>query len=470
MSNSVFVEMHCHPSLKPFGRSYPEDENSKNLFSKSSVWHRNAPNPLTKILNKTLSITRFTQSDFKSMAMGSINVACISLYPLERNFLVSKLGQGALVDILSDWVIGIGQQKVNFIQENKNYFSELIKEMQFIEQLHDKKVRIGFKKWKYKLVVNYREILQNLESGERVISVIPSIEGAHAFMIDNRNEPDTDSVMNNIDQVLAWKYKPFFISPAHHFYNYMCGHAYSLSQGLRIILDQKTGVNTGITLLGWKIIEKLLANRVYIDIKHMSRQARREYYKLLSKPEYNHIPVIISHGAVNGRPTVQSNDDHDEENGKFFGSDINFYDDEIVNLAKSKGLFCIQLDEKRIVSKTERKKADDILLPAKKLEFRAGFVWNQVEHIACILDTAGTAAWDCVSIGSDNDGIIDPIEGFWTSGEIPKLRSYLFKHAKKFAESAPTRMKEKDNHISPERIIDKLFGENALEFLKKFYV
>ena len=275
--------------------------------------------------------------------------------------------------------------------------------------------------------------------------------------------------MKNIESVLAWKYKPVFLAPAHHFYNHLCGHAFSLSKGLRLILDQNAGVNTGITPLGRKVIEKLLENGIYIDIKHMSRQARREYYNLLLKPEYANIPVIISHGAVNGRPTVESNDEHNEENGKFYGCDINFYDDELIILAKSEGLFCIQLDERRIVSKSERSKVDDIRIPGKKMEVRAGFVWNQVEYIARTLDAASLNAWDTMCIGSDYDGIIDPLNGYWTEKEIKTMRANLLQHAQRFVVSGISQMKMQSNIITPERIVEKLFSENAFNFLRKNY-
>ena len=469
MPESFFIDMHCHPSLKPFGRSFPGNINSSGTRRKSSIWHQKTPNPLTKVLNKALTVTRFTQSDFKTLVRGKVKIVCASLYPVERGFLISKLGQGAVADVISDWIIGIGKPKVDFVQENADYFSELEEEMKFFEQLNDTIFRVGLNSWKYRLAANYNEILENIQSEENIVSVIPSIEGAHVFISDNRTTPDTKQVMLNIDQMLQWKYKPFFLSPAHHFYNHLCGHAYSLSKGLRVILDQKTGVNTGITPLGWKVIEKLLANRVYIDIKHMSRQSRREYYRLLSKPEYKDIPLIVSHGAVNGHPSVKSDEEHDEENGKFHGSDINFYDDELVLLAQSKGLFCIQLDERRIVSKGERLRTNKIMLPARKLEARAGFVWNQIAHIARLLDREQLHAWDSMCIGSDYDGIVDPLNGFWTAMEIRKLRSYLLKCAGNFLNSPNLRFKNSANNISPEKIIDKIFYENALTFIRNFY-
>jgi microsomal dipeptidase-like Zn-dependent dipeptidase len=201
----------------------------------------------------------------------------------------------------------------------------------------------------------------------------------------------------------------------------------------------------------------------------MSRQSRREYYKLLAKPEYRDIPIIVSHGAVNGHPTVQNNEEQDEENGKFYGCDINFYDDELVLLARSKGLFCIQLDERRIVSKSERIKVNNKIMKRKKLEARAGFVWNQIEHIARILDREQLHAWNNICIGSDYDGIVDPLNGFWTSREFNTLRNYLLKYAERYMTSANLHFKNPDNNISPQKILDKIFHENVLNFLQKHY-
>ncbi len=72
-------------------------------------------------------------------------------------------------------------------------------------------------------------------------------------------------------------------------------------------------------------------------------------------------------------------------------------------------------------------------------------------------------------IGSDYDGIIDPLDGYWTEREIKTLRTNLLKHAQRFVASGISQMKMQSNIISPEQIVGKLFSENVLNFLRKNY-
>ena len=86
---------------------------------------------------------------------------------------------------------------------------------------------------------------------------------------------------------------------------------------------------------------------------------RIKYYSLLESEYLNHdIPIIVSHGAVNGYPSVYNNSRKNDENGPFWGRDINFYDDEIINIARSHGIFGIQLDDRLIANEVNEKKSN----------------------------------------------------------------------------------------------------------------
>ena len=107
----------------------------------------------------------------------------------------------------------------------------------------------------------------------------------------------------------------------------MAGHARSLSGIVSRAIDQTHGMDTGITSLGKKVINSLLSThngkRIYIDIKHMSRKTRIEYYKLLdTRYAGEDIPVYVSHGAVNGYSSIYSSYPLSDENGLFWVSNI----------------------------------------------------------------------------------------------------------------------------------------------------
>ncbi|MFN2396624.1 MAG: hypothetical protein ABR597_13160, partial [Bacteroidales bacterium] len=84
-----------------------------------------------------------------------------------------------------------------------------------------------------------------------------------------------------------------FITLCHHFVNLLAGHAKSFASGTSImpgmddLLDQRSGKNEGFSKLGRDVMELLLSKsngrRVLTDVKHMSVNARTEFFKMLDK-------------------------------------------------------------------------------------------------------------------------------------------------------------------------------------------
>lgn len=233
-------------------------------------------------------------------------------------------------------------------------------------------------------------------------------------------------------------------------------------------------MNTDIEQLGIDVIQRLLdksnGKRIYIDIKHMSRKTRIAYYKIL-ETEYNteKIPIIVSHGAVNGYPKL---DDFDcpqrDRNGKFLGRDINFYDDEIVKIAVSGGIFGLQIDERLITNRCELRKIKYLCrTPGMKLKRRTRLVWNQIQYIADLLDSKGLDAWGITAIGTDFDGMSDPINEYWTSSELQYLHKNLLVYANEYLDQKIFNVSS--SKIPSNIIMAKIFSENALNFLSKYY-
>lgn len=472
MTHPVFIDIHCHPSLKPYSRSYRKNKNSVNCKKRWSIWHQIKPDILKEKVNIRLKTTHFTQSDFQTLAEGNVRVVIVSLSPLEKGFFDAKwFKKGVVTDLIADLMTGIGIKKINFIQKNTDYFSELENEMDFYRQLHNKAVTIQGVEKKYRLVKNYAELTQNLAESEDIISVVFSIEGGHAFNENNTREPTSEMLRQNLEKVKNWEFKPLFVSPAHHFYNDLCGHAYSITNLGKVLLDQSNRVNTPMTELGKNFVRELLDAGILIDIKHLSRKSRRDYYAILEDEAYRDTPVIVSHGSVNGHATVTSDMEYGEENGVFYGSDINFFDDEIIKIGRSKGLFGLQLDERRIASKKEIEKIDKRLPDDEQAAQYSRFLWNQVLHIAGTLDKAGERAWDCMCIGSDYDGIVDPMNGLWTSAEFGLLYDLLLQQVKDFKAVTPNAFQQDENNaLTPEEIVEKIFFGNVMAFLSVNYV
>jgi microsomal dipeptidase-like Zn-dependent dipeptidase len=201
----------------------------------------------------------------------------------------------------------------------------------------------------------------------------------------------------------------------------------------------------------------------------MSVQSRNEYYRFLETEHRGEIiPLIVSHGAVTGLRSHSEKVEDDLFNfGKFQTNDINFYDDEIIKIADSGGLFGIQFDERRLGSEAELKKTGPNLGRRKMLFHKSKLVWNQIEHIAEVLNRNNRFAWGIQCIGTDYDGMVNPLNGFWTAEDMPIFDSYLEKHAYNFIASSASDNLKDYNKTTASEIVERFMRTNAYHFLKK---
>ena len=474
-----YVDFHCHSALKPFGKSfnYPiVGKNSPNRRRVNSIWRYNPPSLLDKLINYIIHLTKFSQANFTSLAKGGVSIVCVSLYPIEKWFFVNKIKNEFIKDIASNFATGVGKKRVDAIQAMKDYFKDLEMEYDFYKQLDGLVKRFPGGKFRYKLVKNYAEIEAVRDEDQdklNTICVVLSIEGMHVLNQNIGKDPDENEFLANLQRIKNWDTPPFFVAIAHHFWNHLCGHAESLTKLVKRKVDQSEGIDTGFTDLGITVVKGLLSTangkRILIDLKHMSVASRWDFYKLLdSNSEYGDLPIIVSHGAVNGmKSVIEPKRTGSTVAKKFNPVDINFFDEEIIRIAKSKGIFGLQLDERRIASKKTLKNTKHSTKRSKIMHYRSELLWNQIQHILEVLDNEGLFAWDCMAIGSDFDGIIDPLNGFWTAEEFPFLADFLERHAFNYMKDAS--LKVKKNRINADQIIERIMSQNGRTFLKNHF-
>lgn len=478
--DAQFIDFHMHPAIKPLGKSFNRKAgvNSTNRHQQSSIWYADAPSLLDKLANITTTLTKFRQADFTTLAKGGAHTVVASLCGLEKGFVMTKLGTKLPGDIINNLVIGMGRDRINYVQALTDYFADMELEYRFYKQLDGHKLKIEGLWHCYRIVSSFEELEAPPEPGVRTINVVLSIEGGHSFNTGLQRMGRTANpveVLANVDRMKSWEHPVFFMGMTHHFDNELVGHARSLSGIVSKMCDQTDRMNEGFSELGWQVLRKLLddnnGRRVLIDLKHMSVKAREEYYAFLEQ-EYPDevIPLIVSHGAVTGfRSSRELVEDDLHNYGKFLANDINFYDDELVRIAKSGGIFGIQLDERRVASKMELKKSGPFLSRRKMLFYQSKLVWNQIQHIAEVLNRNDLFAWGIQSIGSDFDGMINPLNGFWTAEDMPLFDSYLEKHAFNFLQSDQSLSLHAYNRIKASDIVDRFMKENAYSFLQKHF-
>lgn len=503
MQSHFFVDVHCHPSIKSFARSFSQEPGiqSGSIKNRTSLWYRDAPSLFDKVKNYIVSLTNFIQSDATSLIKGRVCVVCLSFYPQEKSFFINKLGKRILSDTLTKLATEFGQERIDHIQEMDSYWEDFKQEVSFLRQQENKMFLVDGKKVSYQIAESYADIEaadRSGQLGETKIIFVPTIEGGHVFdQVMNSYEPwDTypggipDAALKKITLRIkelrenkTGVLRPVFITFAHHFWNGLCGHERSLAGIVKCIVDQENGLGEGITAAGKKVIDAMLRDekdaqgrmlpRIYIDIKHMSRKARTEYVQLIQQYSGINIPVIISHAGVTGlsQPGGKNQTPAAQE-GMFMTDPINFFDDEILKVEETNGMFGIQLDERRIGSKSELQKARGHLGRRNILYAWSKLVFNQIRHIAELLDMNGKFAWGIQCLGTDFDGIIDPINGYWTAKEINQLDDYLLMHLYNYLKEVknPCPLQQPRNrNVTPEEVVERVMTTNALNVLSRIF-
>src|SRR5690606_17482948 len=129
-----------------------------------------------------------------------------------------------------------------------------------------------------------------------------------------------------------------------------------------------SGMNSGFTDAGWKVIRALLSldenntpdhslgRRILIDVKHMSARARSEFYGKIIRPcleQGRSIPVIASHCGYSGIKSLNdldrsSPDENDDTiiDQKFYGWNINLAQEDIEVILLTGGLVGMSFDQR----------------------------------------------------------------------------------------------------------------------------
>ncbi len=486
------IDLHTHPNYKPLGRSFQTTpgQQSNSINSRNNLWYYDRPTFLDKLLNIIGGLTKFSQTNFTAGSYGKLWVITVGLGAIEKWFFNNKLGTGEIADILEDFASELGKPRINAIQSMEDYYADLVLEYSFLEQMHNTAVNIDGKKFVYRIVNNFLELKvavleneMNIQAENQkpvIIALIPSIEGLHILNCGIDPQRDFNNIKANPAEVKQHAHdmknnprKPWFVTFAHHFYNELCGHSLSLRGQVARSCDQHVGLNTGFTELGKEVLDILLDNsdgkRILVDIKHMSPLTRKQFFKLREE-KYPDIPVFVSHGVANGLPDMNSTISNYPELGNTFNNgEINFYDEEILLMEKTGGIIGLQLDERRLASEETIKRTKHSIFRHKIMHYRSELLWRQVQYIAELLDSNGRFAWGNIGMGSDYDGIVDPLNSFWTTEQYPELKSYLERHAHNYFQNHVDRLKNSFNKITADLVVQNIFQNNAWSFFERWF-
>lgn len=475
-SSTPIIDIHSHSTLKPYGNSFYKNANIRDIYDSACIWKKDPFTEVDKGFENTIGVSRYRQSDFSTLVEGQVKIVLTSLYPQEIGFFESRQNlPNSLETIIAQFASLIGKRRIEYIKgrlESKyNYFEDLENEYKFLMALNE--ISPQGSAMKYRVVSSKNELYH-----EPSLLVIPTIEGAHVFCngTDVKNIANWDGLDHRVSKVKAWNAPPLFITLAHHFYNGICTHAQSLMGITGKLLDQTEGMRdynyqhydsiAPISDIGFKLIKLLLSNdngrRILIDVKHMSIDARKAYYKYLSENHPNNdVPVLCSHGALTDLYPHQINMEKKLD---------------ILQIYKTKGLFGIELDQRVLgyneANKIWQKLKNLFRSKRKKEQHQLFFLWQNIIQTAEFAYQNGYTEnpWSCICIGSDYDGIINPLNEFRDAKSLSKLYVILTEFLEEYWENKNSIIpKESGIERNAQDIVYEIMYKNAYNFITKHY-
>ncbi len=307
---------------------------------------------------------------------------------------------------------------------------------------------------------------------------------------------DEQTIMNRFE-FLKINTPVFFVTFSHHFSSGLCGHARSfpdISRNLGL-LNQEYFISENFSRIGYKALQYLLSvklengqwvkdddarRRILIDVKHMSLRGRLSLYQLVrgfnsSHGEEDRIPIVASHVGFSNKTIaqmlhrlnttgettktqIQKTDIAGREH-TFNTWSINLGVEEIGYIVESGGLIGISLEQNNLGIAFGQKtdKEDE--------EFFGQLVMNQILSMAKAANTEDF--WSHVTMGTDFDGIIDPVDHYSSTLFFDKLRTDLIREFNTISDDEWSEACMPGKAI--EEILDDLFFKNAFKFLQKHY-
>ena len=530
-------DLHCHPSLKGFS------SNSQTC----DMWTRYPPSDAINELNKQIrkaikTIARGSQTNLKACVEGQSRLLFVSVYPFERpfmqvvpqrpfRFLFSFLLPSNKYSTLGEAVLGIPrdeiQRRIDEACSDKgvDYFAEYLEELDYLMKPKNHQTSDPqYQDYRFHMARNFDEYQTLIQDPKNLVGIL-SVEGAHTFgnypfayafdlpfedLSSDKQQLVEHSFMENI-QTLKNPPKdypvPFFVTFSHHFNNLLAGQAPSLSDrsvlfkflrtfyspGIRHLFNQKPNLEHGFSPLGKKVVHKLLSKengpRILIDTKHMSALARQQYYQMLAEEDET-IPIIHSHGAVNGWSTLQEALKHpstmETDRHSFFSRwSINLTDEDIRETFRSDGLVGMCLHEGRMPGYRFKDIKKDLSKDAEGIrDLYLKLFWSNIFHLARVHaafiseNSINRSNWEGITIGSDYDGIVDPFDPFDDIASYPDLRNAMVEYLAQGKEilkvenevpMADDEIRSIMNDHTATQITEKLFYSNAHEFLARHF-
>jgi hypothetical protein len=213
----------------------------------------------------------------------------------------------------------------------------------------------------------------------------------------------------------------------------------------------------------------------------MNAKSRREYYDHIVNPCFDAgdiIPVIASHCGYSGRKTLdehikklsEEKDEYFDETGLFNAWNINMCDEDIKMIFKTNGLFGLSFDQRILGVPKAQKESND-------LQNNILALWKNIKAVVEVIykdDTIPSVdkknIWNCITIGTDFEGLIDPINQYNCVLDFETFREDLVRVIdKERANKTSAAVQDFKSTSDVEMVVDRFCFGNAEEFVVRNY-
>lgn len=395
--------------------------------------------------------------------------------------------------LLQRFFLGYPMERIDYLLSPRfDYWDEFQREYRYFLERDGRETpytnaegysRLG----RYELIRDANHLDDTMAEDDGRLALILSIEGGHVFSVAPGEKPVPEKrLFDRIDRLKNWPHPILFITLAHHFDNAICGHAHSLIDVAGYVIDQSRRMHEGFERqndLGMRVVRALYdldddgsdrgGRRILIDGKHLSPRARKELYAEVLEPameraergEGRPIPMIFSHIGYNGVATLDeliANADREDDHyfkGSFNAWGINVCDEDVRMAHRTGGLLALCFD-RRIAGMRPKEDVpanDPGAVLARQVFALVDVIWDDPS----LSEAERLRVWDTICIGSDFDGVIDPIPGYESVARFPAFRADLARHLKAQQDTRGIAT------VGIEEIVDRICWRNAYEFARR---
>ncbi len=510
-----FFDFHLHPALKA---------QFSSIAQKPSPWENirlrfRDPDLLLQILKcQGINEVVDSQASLDQLISSGVNLVAIALHPPEgammRDGLIQKIAE-------EEQTRYIDNDKTDWIATGNHYYELLIQELEHLQQHQE----AGGKKLKL-----IRSINEYDPAAADTVHAVLTVEGAHAFYGKKNSSghyAEAEARAHFMDFTENRGIRIFSMNITHLEKNIFCNHAF----GIQIFKPRPFFPESrGISPAGLQLLLDMKEKGILCDIKHMSLFARQQLYA--TGWQQQGWPLVCTHAGLTGIPSSGRRSyflhhrrtadgflrvRHFKPKGylagtSFNASSINLYDDDVLAIIRSGGLIGLSLDQRilgvpedlmlapdymadiyeqevispgecdffRDISKKELPENAVLAIEDIRTEdrqhyplYHARHFWNQLFHLFRIAHTHQipfTAMAKRICIGSDFDGMINPVDG---CPKVTGLESFKNRLLAVFASCEEEFFRLAGYRISAaipaDQLLQHIFYQNGLDFLKLWY-